>query len=202
MRQALSESAIADTVAAVFRDELFARSQRRRILQPVIDWIDGLIDRLFAATNDSPPLYWSLVAAFSLILALLLARAGYLAWLHRTERAELRTPAGGRVRGRGVRDPWRVAEELAARGEFTEAAHALYRALLESIARADALRLHPAKTIGDYVRELRARSSARFPRFREFARTYEVVVYGQAACDRERYERLQALAVPLLRTLG
>lgn len=92
-----------------------------------------------------------------------------------------------------------LAQELAARGEYTEAAHALYRALLEALARRERVRLHPSKTVGDYVRDLRQRSSSLFGRFRDFARSYETVVYGIGVCDRERYERLLALAAPIVR---
>ena len=103
------------------------------------------------------------------------------------------------ARAHGVRDPWAAAPEDAARGDYTAAAHALYQALLESAARRGELRLHHSKTLGDYVRELRARSSALFGRFRDFARAYETVIYGIGVCDRERFERLRALALPVIR---
>jgi hypothetical protein len=48
--------------------------------------------------------------------------------------------------------------------------------------------------VGDYARELRRNSSSLFSRYREFARSYETVVYGLGTCDRERWERLDALA--------
>ena len=40
------------------------------------------------------------------------------------------------------RDAWTVAQELAAGGDFTGAAHALYLALLGSLAKRDLLRIH------------------------------------------------------------
>jgi len=52
------------------------------------------------------------------------------------------------------------------------------------------------------VRDLRARSSSLFGRFRDFARSYETVVYGLGTCDRERYERLRALAAPIVQPAG
>jgi hypothetical protein len=87
---------------------------------------------------------------------------------------------------------------LAAAGQYTDAAHALYAALLEGVARREQLRLHPSKTAGDYLRELRRRSSQLVPTFRDFARLYEVVVYGLGSCDRDRYERLYVLATGML----
>jgi hypothetical protein len=100
---------------------------------------------------------------------------------------------GGAAAGLAA-DRWAEAQRLAAAGQYTEAAHALYAALLESIARGEELHLHPSKTVGDYARELRRRSSALLPRYRDFARSYEVVVYGLGICDQDRYERLYSLA--------
>lgn len=95
-------------------------------------------------------------------------------------------------------DPWVDAQRLAKEGRYTDAAHALYAALLEGVARREDLRLDPSKTVGDYLRELRRRPSALVPTFRDFARLYEVVVYGLGFCDRERYERLYVLASGML----
>ncbi len=94
------------------------------------------------------------------------------------------------------------AEQLAASGRFTEAAHVLYAALLSAIGRRGHVRLHPSKTIGDYLRELRRGSPSMVDRFREFARTYELVIYGLGECDRERYTRLRSLALPLVQGAG
>ena len=107
----------------------------------------------------------------------------------------------GGVTGRSGRsqDPWVTAQELAGRGEFTMAAHALYLALLDGLARQEQVRLHPAKTIGDYLRELRSRSSSLLPTVRDFARLYEMVAYGFRECDAERYQRLHALASTVVR---
>lgn len=107
---------------------------------------------------------------------------------------------GGRRRGEFTGDPWAQAQRLAAAGNYTDAAHALYQGLLLALARRDNLRLHESKTVGDYARELRSRSSQRFAPFRDFARTYEVVVYGLGTCDRDRYDRLQRLAEAITAT--
>jgi hypothetical protein len=56
--------------------------------------------------------------------------------------------------------------------------------------------------VGDYVRELRGRSSTLLDRFRAFARSYEVVVYGVGTCDQERYEQLRLLATDILQPHG
>jgi hypothetical protein len=107
---------------------------------------------------------------------------------------------GGGAWGRGgPGDPWGDAERLAQAGQYTDAAHALYRGLLDSMARREQIQLHHSKTVGDYGRDLRRRSSSLVPPYRDFARSYETVVYGLGTCDRERYERLHALAASMVR---
>ena len=90
-------------------------------------------------------------------------------------------------------NPWDLARSHAAAGRYIEAVHALYLALLDSIATTDRISLDPAKTVGDYRRELRSAASARLPLFSEFAVAYEPVVWGSLDCDRERYETLEAI---------
>lgn len=201
MKAQIPESAIADSAAAVFALPEYARA-RPSLLQRAYEWVRELLAPVGEATAASDALFWSLVIGGAVVVALVAGRAAYLARLRRiaqaTERADGRAP-GARAR---TRDPWRAAEELAAGGEFTDAAHSLYLALLEAVARRERLRLHPALTAGDYVRALRARSSSLFARFRDFALSYETVVYGVGFCDRERYERLRALALPIIQADG
>ncbi|MBX6331799.1 MAG: DUF4129 domain-containing protein [Gemmatimonadaceae bacterium] len=203
--QQIPDSTIRSTVDAVFRDPAFRRIS---LWGKFVDWLGNvllqlwvLIRPVFGTLRESPTLYWTVIALVALILAAVIARAVYV-WYARTqagapglawERSPLR---------RLGRDPWQAAQELAAQGNFTDAAHALYAALLEAAARQQQVRLHPSKTVGDYVRELRGRSSALFARFREFARSYETVIYGIGHCDASRYERLYALALPIVQPDG
>ena len=201
----LPEATIRDAVDSVFRA---AEYNRFSLFSKLLAWLGHLwtalreiLSPLFARVTSSPPVYWGLIAILALLVIAAIART-VLLW-----RARRGLVAAGMAweltpfrRGRG--DPWSQAQALAARGEFTDAAHLLYAALLESAARQQQLRLHPSKTIGDYVRELRTRSSALFGRFREFARSYETVIYGIGTCDRERFERLQSLARPIVESRG
>ena len=98
------------------------------------------------------------------------------------------------ARGAEAGDPWALAQRLAAEGRYTEAAHALYGALLARVAARVTLRLHPSKTAGDYARELRRAAPSIYGPFREFARSYEVVIYGIRECDRPRFDGLIDLA--------
>ncbi|HLB08953.1 MAG TPA: DUF4129 domain-containing protein [Gemmatimonadaceae bacterium] len=154
----------------------------------------------FGVLRKSPPLFWTLIVGLALLTAAVIARSVYL-WRARTA---LRIAGQGWEMQPGATrgDAWAAAQQLAARGDFTAAAHALYAALLDAGARQNQLRLHPSKTAGDYVREVRKRASPIFPGFRDFARAYELVIYGLGECNRDRYERLLSLALPIVRPRG
>lgn len=197
----IPESVIADTAAAVFAVAQYARG-RPSLLGRAYRWVRDFLAPVGEATPTSGPVFWSLIAVGALLVVLVVGRAAYLARLRRTLLATDRRDARSPTQRARSRDPWRAAEDLAAAGEFTEAAHSLYLSLLEAVARRERLRLHPAMTVGDYTRALRARSSSLFARFRDFALSYETVVYGIGVCDRDRYERLRALALPIVQTDG
>ena len=188
--------AVRDTLAAVFRDPAFERTLRQTLWRRLMDWIARVFDRLGDAIGGSPVALWAARVLLAAALLLVAGRLAYLAWAWWGSRERGASPAA-RAR-RGVGDPWQLAHAEAAAGRYTEAAHLLYQALLQMLASRERLRLHPSKTVGDYARELRARSSSAFPAFRAFARDYEIVVYDLQACDQPRWERLRALAHPLL----
>ena len=106
----------------------------------------------------------------------------------------------GRRDGRGARlsgdrgDYWALSHELSAAGDFVGACHALYAAVVDTLARGGAVKFHSSKTSGDYARELRRNGSPAFQSFRAFARQFDRVVYGAASADREDYERLARAA--------
>jgi hypothetical protein len=200
----VSETAIRDTMAAVFRQAAFVKRQPSwiaRKVEQLLDWIGSLFHGLGLTRSSNPALFWTIMM---ILLGIALAILGRLIWVNHLRRIQ---GIGARPELRGSSmaaqgDPWIAAQQHAARGDFTAAAHALYLALLMAIARRGFVKLHPSKTVGDYVRELRARSATVFTRFRDFARAYETVVYGSGVCDEERYEKLQRLALPIVQSDG
>lgn len=154
-------------------------------------WVWELLGAEFRAVAGSPAARWALFGVtiaivVAIVIHMLVSRVGLGDSAERRDGQRRPEWAGG--------DPWALAQRLAGAGNYTDAAHALYRALLQAVARREQVRIDPAKTTGDYVRDLRRRSSALVTPFRDFARTYEVVVYGLGVCDRPRYERLLTLA--------
>ena len=171
------------------------------------DWLGRMLGRFFSwldpafgVLRRSPPLFWAVLITLTLLTAAAVARWVYL-WRARNA---LRASGAGweHLAGGSRADAWSAAQMLAARGDYTAAAHALYAALLDAGARQEQLRLHPSKTAGDYVREVRRKSSPIFPGFCDFARAYEFVIYGLGVCDRERYERLLTIALPIVAPRG
>jgi len=194
------ESAVRDAVARAFHGRSGAPVSLRERLwawiwemwQRFWEWL-GVGER---ALHVSRPIE---VVILAIVITAVLATLARALWVWRA-RGSAVGPAGlpgGRF-ARGA-DPWAEAQALAAAGDFTAAAHALYATLLEYAARGQQVRLHPSKTLGDYGRELRSRRSRLAPGFRAFAGDYESVIYGEQRCDAERYGRLFALATPMLR---
>ena len=204
LRLPVDETAIRDTMRAVFRQAAYARrkpSWLARMFSRFWEWLSDTLHLASVARQASPVAYWTVVGIALLVLAAFIGRLWWVGYQRRKRGIDAR-PAPGAPRTGYGRDPWGAAQQYAAQGDFTAAAHALYAALLAAIARRGMIRLHPSKTAGDYVRELRARSAPAFGGFRDFARAYEFVVYGTGVCDQERYERLQALALPIVQVDG
>ncbi len=194
MIQQVATTAARDTVAAVFAQRAYDRTIAASLWDRLMFYLWEQLSRVLSAITKSSATRPVALAVLALLAVLAIVRI-----VIAIRSAEFAGSASGTrrfLRRRG--DPWLEAQRLAAEHRYTDAAHALYAALLESVAQREDLRLHPSKTVGDYLRELRWRSSALVPSFRDFARLYEVVVYGLGICDQERYERLYALASGML----
>jgi hypothetical protein len=188
-------SAIHDTIAVIVRQAAYQRSLRVSLLERIFGWLRELWDRLTHALGAVPHGRGVAVALALAAAALVIARVVYAARL----RDETLRATRSRPRGRAApAAPWDDAQQLAAAGRYTEAAQALYRALLHTLAVREHVRLHPSKTSGDYARELRARDSPLFRAFRQFGRRYDRVLFGTGAFDAAGYAQLLADARPVL----
>lgn len=185
-------SAVHDTVQAVLRDPVFHRSMRRSVADRILVWLVDWFTRLSKVLRGLPS---------TRTLALMLVGALVLFVLVRfLIAASVRGDGGGRrTSNRGVSaasDPWQAVDELLALGRHEDAAHALYRAVILSLANTERMRLDPSKTSGDYARELRRRSSSAVFPFVAFARRFEVLVYGHVPPDAAAVAQLRELAIP------
>lgn len=186
----ISPDTVQQTISAVFAGEQYQRSLRRSLWEQLVGWIGRIINAVMRAMEDSPTLKWTVILSLAGIATAIAIRVAYVKRLDEI---------GGRVRlhdskqcGRG--NLWNLAQEEAAAGEFLQAAHTLYMAILESISRSDRIVIESSKTVGDYSRELRRKASQSLPLYREFAHLYEPVVWGTGRCDRESFDRLAVIA--------
>jgi hypothetical protein len=179
--------AIHDTVAAIVKQSAYHRQVARSLFDRITQWIGDMVLRLFQTLGGVPHGRVVATIAAAVVVVLVVARALYAARL-RTTPEESAVFGGRRVATAG--DPWRSAEDLAAAGQFTEAAHALYRATLGMLATRGEIRLHASKTSGDYALELRRRGAGAHAPFRRFGWRYDRIIYGTGSCDAAEYAAL------------
>jgi len=189
---AIPPDSIRETVAAVFTQRDYYRPLRRSVWQYLAGVWNDAVRAFLAAFSDVPWVKWLVIGTAAIIIATIIAR---MLFVRKVQRATTKLPSALSPAG----DPWIAARGHAAAGRYLDAVHALYLALLESLARTDRVALNPAKTVGDYSRELRAASSRTLPLFRDFARVYEPVVWGSRDCDRKCYDTLAAIAERVVR---
>jgi hypothetical protein len=185
-------AAVHDTVQAVVRGVAYRRSLQSSLAERLMQWVGDWFRRIFGFLDGAASLRSIVLWVVGLLVLLVIAR---LVLAARARDAD--SSAGVRSeRSRRGEDPWRAADRLVAEGRFEDAAHALYRGVLASVARTERVRLDPSKTSGDYARELRARRAASLPAFRAFVRRFDAVVYGHGRPDAVSLQELSELASP------
>ncbi|MDP1889411.1 MAG: DUF4129 domain-containing protein [Gemmatimonadaceae bacterium] len=195
---AWAKGAVHDTVAAIARLPVFERALGDSVGRQFWRWFGRVVSELFGFFRDSSAGRSLVMAFFALLLVLIIVRVwmGERALLEIAPRDD---PDLARTQGA---DAWVEAERLAAAGDFTHAAHALFAALLAACASRGELRLHPSKTTGDYARELRHRGVASQRDFRTFRSRYDRIIYGAGECTATDYSALLSDAGPLLGRSG
>ena len=179
-------------ITAVFQRPEYRRSLRRTLLEDILDWIASMF-RAIENSVEAHPVLRIIIGA--VVLAFITVTVGRSLYLSRMKEEE---PGILSVKQSSVeRDPWKAAEASALAGNYLEAAHSLYAAVLHTLARSDRLVIESAKTVGDYTRELRTRTSKSLPLYRDFARLYEPMVWRDCGCGPPEFERLLAIASKL-----
>lgn len=160
------------------------------LLDVILRWLGHLLEPILRAIGKSPIAKDTLIVIAIVLVLGILAHLGLGGSIPGASEGPWRRHGGTGADA----DAWALAQRFAAEGQYTEAAHALYGALLRRVSARVSLRLHPSKTAGDYARDLRRTAPSLFGPFREFARNYEVVIYGLGSCDRQRFQTLSRLA--------
>jgi hypothetical protein len=187
--------AIHDTVDAIARQPAYAVPLRRSLLGRVVGWLFERFGELVELFRGSRDLRIAAIVAAALIL---FAIVGRIVVARQIDTVRRRGGFGAEL-GKGERrDYWNLARELAAKGDHVAASHALYAAVIDSLARSGAITFHSSKTSGDYARELFRRGAANASEFRAFARSFDRVVYGTATVGADDYARLSDMAEKLV----
>jgi uncharacterized MAPEG superfamily protein len=178
--------AVHDTVVAIVSHAAYQRSLSQTLMNRLWRWAGRLINEFFDLFRGSGTGRTITYILLGILVALVIARFIVAARAARDDR----TRAG--VRGPRARasDPWGDAERLAGAAQYTEAAHALFAALLAGFAARGEVRLHASKTAGDYARELRRRGSSAEQGFQLFRTRYDRIIYGLGECGTDDYAAL------------
>jgi hypothetical protein len=185
--------AIHDTVGQIASGSAYAVRLGQSLLERFLTLVVRAFNAIFDAAERVPHGRYIAIGCAVVIILALVARAVFA---NRLRDALVRMPGS---RGAGVRmDPWAEARRLAAAGQYTDAAHALYSAVLDRLAERDRLRLHPSLTSGDYARQLRRAGSGAYGAFQIFGRHFDRVIFGVGHCDADDFAALAREAEPIL----
>lgn len=188
-----SNQDVVDTLYNVLSDPYILQQQAGSLMSLVNHWITVLQFKIMEALANTPwlgsALWWLLIG----VTVVILARIIYVVLLH-SKRTSLTSARRGANGGR-VKDPWAEAQSLAGQERYTEAIHALYLAVLFSLAQKQSITLHDSTTAGEYRRQIRRRGSdAELQAFIDFVRLYQRVVFGLRSCDSEIYKAAYDIA--------
>jgi len=186
-----------DTIAAIVAQPDFGTVQRESLFGRFLRFLIAEINELFRLARGSIDGRIIVAAAVLVIGVIVISRI--VADRRLATRRRLRSTGG--IRG-SRRDAWAAARELAAQGEFAEASHALYSAVLETLARSGTIRFHTSKTAGDYARELRRADAPIASEFRSFARELDRAVYGRGTVTRSEFDGLLQAAEQIANATG
>jgi hypothetical protein len=166
----------------LLRDRAYQRSILGSLLGRAFMAVIDFVSRLLRAAQQIPGGRTTVVIVVLVIVGLIAARIVVTAeW--RGDVIQRRGNGGRSIRS----DRWSDAERLAAAGDYTGAAHALYQAVLRRLAGADRIRLDASKTSGDYSRELRRRGSPAATAFQRFGRRFDHVIFGIGECSAQEF---------------
>ena len=187
----VTPAAIGDTIARIVLERGYYRNVTSTLLSRGLEWLSRTLRDLFLQAAGSRGTYLVSLSLIALVIIAAIARSVIVA------RAR-RQAAARRVSEASADDLLAQARGLAAQAAFVQAAHLLYAAVVTRLVESKQVRRHPSKTVGDYFRDLRAAGLPSASAYRAFARTYEIVAYGDGVCDAVRYAHLEQLAAPLL----
>ncbi|HEY4133007.1 MAG TPA: DUF4129 domain-containing protein [Gemmatimonadaceae bacterium] len=192
--QAWSERAIHDTVARIAAEPKFTHAPRESLLGRLFRYLwRKLFDVIawFSGRGDARLYLYGAIAVIAIVVVARIVAERQIAEARRQR-------VGSNRVGRSGGDLWTIANQTAARGQYADACHTLYAALLGDLAQSGAVRLHASKTSGDYARELQRRNFTRLVEYRAFVRDFNRAVFSTQDVSAGDYERVRRSALAVL----
>lgn len=184
--QTWTDQAIRDTIASIAQAPEYSRDVGQSLMSKGLRWFWQQILNFFDFVSHTE--YGRAITIALVLVAVGLVIARLIIGV-RADRLT-RRPIGVRSAGVGGAIQISDAERLAASGNYTAAAHALFSSLLVAGAARGEFRVHPSKTTGDYVADLRRRRTDWLRPFQSFRSRYDRVIYGDMQCSAEDYQAL------------
>lgn len=188
-----TDAAIRDTIAAIAQDPAYRRDITQSLWGKFARWVGEHLNRAFEALSGLPGGRIIVFALLAAVIALIVARIAIGIQAERASKSR-RILRHGDVATISLAE----AERLAAAGDYTAAAHALFALLLIAGSAQGQFRVHASKTTGDYARELRRKSAQWLRPFQSFRSRYDRVIYGDMHCTAEDYGALLSDARAML----
>lgn len=182
-------------MVAVFRG-IDTTTRRPPLWLVIARWIGAWLGRVLHALSGNPAA--NVVVRVAVVIAILVVAARVLLPGFALPERRVRS-----TQGTQRDDWWGLAGRLASEGSFTDAAHALYLALVTAAAARGLVVIHESKTTGDYLREVRRARGGRLSAtelagWRDFVRAYDTAIYGLGTVSETEYQTLRALAATAL----
>lgn len=163
----------------------------------LLAWTTRLVQALGESVEGWSPTWWATlwtagIALFVILVWLVIKRV--VSTVSKEETGNPRGPVPSSIQPAGV---WRQAADHAAQaGQFREAIHCLYQAVLATLAEQEAVKPREGATPREVVETLSPAHPWRQP-FVEFTALFEKTWYGLYPCHTSEYDQAIRLALPL-----
>ena len=181
-----TDQAVRDTIAAITEQPAYNRELGQSLVDRAVRFVFDQFRRLLEAV-DSVPFGRTAFLAF-LVVAVGLVIARLVMGIAAERRSAVSRQGVADARSESAQ--LGAAQQLAADGDYLAAAHVLFAVLVATGGARGEFRVHPSKTSGDYVRDIRRKSTRWLHPFQQFRQRYDRVIYGKATCTAEDYEAL------------
>ncbi|MEO7083278.1 MAG: DUF4129 domain-containing protein [Gemmatimonadaceae bacterium] len=188
-----------DTVAKIASDPAYGPGNRVSLISRLFRFLFEKFVELLKFLNGTVDARVFLYAVLAIVGGLIVARLVVAQRLAEGSGGG-RSRSGARLDGRA--DYWRMSLAAAASGQYGEASHFAYAAVIDDLSGRGLIKYHSSKTSGDYARDLRRTAPPLHADFRAFARQFDRVIFRESTVGVRDYEAIRDAAVRIMATRG